>query len=283
MSWSPNYVIGGSGDGGSSGFARRRNITIGGKDFVSYAESVETSKTELKAIVGAVEPLLTEAQISMHVLSIGAGGAGGSGDPAYGGFPGQVVEQTFAMSDLTDGPIYIDIGAGGLGAAGSAGGAGSYSMFSDYLSGLPGFSPIYAEGGPGGALTDENQKAIFPTFIARGAAMADPSGQVTGLPNGNGPGMGGSIRDGAASYGGTASSADFSNANGGGYYAGTPGNDAYSASLRSFGAGGASNDAGLGGNGGAGGGAGGAATAEFPGGNGGGGEVRIQFFVLEVV
>lgn len=271
-----------SGGGGSSGPfpARRRILKFGTSDHIKYASSIETSKANIVAAIAAAEAGLDPRQVELDFIAIGGGGAGASGETAFGGLAGGVAIRSIWLSDVPDGPILIDIGAGGLGMPDSIGMLGNSTVIT-----FAGGRSIRAVSGVGGMLNTEDQRrSWFHLAVSNGARYGDPGIIKDGPGNPDGPGNGGGREPGYDGSGGGSSTANNELAL---YYYGFPdygiaGSDASPDLFGQFGSGGWPGGGTVpGGKGGIPGGAGGASPVELAGGPGERGEVRIRVNIWE--
>lgn len=280
MSWSPSYILETTSGAGSVPLpVRKRILKFASADHLKFTSSTTTSKAALVATIAAVEPGLDQRQIELEFMAIGSGGAAASGEIAYGGLAGLVFVKKLWLSDVPEGSIYVDIGAGGLGTVADIGNGGSPTSIT-----FTGGRSIEAAGGYGGWSTPDAHRVSWSFAVGYGARYCDPTITKDGVHNPFGPGNGGSRDPGYFGIGGSSSAADKEMILSTGYEIGTAGIDADPNLFEQFGSGGSAGDNSTpGGKGGIPGGAGGASYIDFAGGSAERGEARIRVGIWETV
>lgn len=297
-------LIGGSSGGATSGaLVRKRVLTVnGGQPFLRITESLDlgswpdTWLALVQADYGG--PLvLTKDIVQADIFFVGGGGGGAlSPDPAvYGGFPGGTYRFQSTLADMKE-QFYLFVGAGGPGAhipdpeqewddgAARPGSSSQFYNYSQYT-----FNDPQAVGGYQGSASEPEMRSFWQEMLAfADLRTPDPTtSSFSGLyGNQNGPGQGGSIKASSSHLGGYAYAADPLRQVQSGFGEGENGQDGPDNRFGACGSGGCTNRTGTGdgGNGGTPGGGGGACNnmVDGRGGDGGRGEIQIQFSLLEV-
>jgi hypothetical protein len=286
----------GSSGGGGSGPVRSRKryfpVGTGGANFVTHTESSITTKAALIAEVQAIDPTISAGAMGQEFLAIGGGGNGGVGVGATGGLGGGTKFVEIMLSDLSDGDIAIEIGAGASAGSPPPGAGAATSV-------IDGSTEICAAaGGFGGVAAGQTPTAdeVYAQAVSRNADFPNPLSTGSffgGSASATGPGCGGRLPTATETWpepkgtgvyqtGGIGCNAEPWRVYGG-FSSGSAGFACDDTVFRSCGGGGASSTSGNGGDGGDGGGGGGAGGDGFLGGAGGNGRLRRRPFVWESV
>ncbi|TAW65434.1 hypothetical protein ELI15_14160 [Rhizobium ruizarguesonis] len=270
-----------SGGGSSSpaGF-KPRVLQYGPADHFKFPSSVTTTVAEFIATLVDPESDLDIRRISIEILAIPSAGMGAVGDIAFGSMSGPIARKTIWLSDLLDGDVYIEVGAGGYDPESVSGIDGSATSISFSFVDGTGIT-VYAPGGAGGQLSADDYRKSWQRAIGYGVLYGDPSLTWSGVNSPFGGGTGGNRYDGGTGEGGTSSAADIDNRTVGSSLEGGPGEAADETKFLKFGGASASTFSGSAGPGGF---PGGAAGASAPGSlpaPGGDGELRIQTTIWE--